>query len=460
MKQASFETHRHVGPSLVAASVLSILGACGGGGAAPGDSASGFGDKAPPLGQVVEITSYGANAVTYWYDVGAKTINQPASANGTPEERAPLLTSDMATLLVAIYDAVIAIDARREPFHATPTTPAVGASMDAAAAAAAYRILSTLYPSRSSTYQAPYDTFVGAIADGDAKIRGLAIGDEVGRNIAAWRTNDGRSAVLPPFVPGTLPGEFRGTNPVNRIAPYLHPFAMLSTSQFRADAPPALDSPEYAADVNETQAKGGSVSAVRTPEQLEIARFWTENPGVYQTRNFRQFTMSQPSLADNARLAAQLWVSVNEAGNGCFESKYHYLRWRPYSAINLADTDNNPGTVADPSWTPVVPTPNHPEYPAAHTCADGAVAETLSSFYGTKKVHFAIDSTVTGTTHQFTSTDDFLNEVGEARIFGGMHFRTSVVRGGVLGRKAAQWVDKHYFQSKWPAQVPRAERPL
>jgi hypothetical protein len=414
----------------------------------PGSGASVSDGKASALGAVVEVTSYGANAVTYWYDVGEKTINQPASAAGTAEERLPVLTSDMSTLLVAIYDAVIAIDASRQPFHATPTTPTAGASMDAAAAAAAYRVLFSLFPSRITTYQAPYDTFVGAIADGDAKRRGLAIGDEVGRVIVAWRANDGRSIVLPPFVPGTLPGDFRGINPVNRFAPYLRPFAMLSTAQFRADPPPALESQEYAADVNETQAKGGTVSAIRTPEQLEIARFWTENPGAYETRNFRQFTMSQASLSDNARLAAQLWVAVNDAINGCFESKYHYLRWRPYSAINLADTDNNPATVADPSWRPVVPTPNHPEYPAAHTCADGAVAETLSSFYGTKKVHFAIDSTETGTTHEFTSTDDFVNEVGEARIFGGMHFRTSVVRGGVLGQKAAQWVDKNHFQPK------------
>jgi len=448
MKRTSFKTRRQVGLSLLAAAALSILGACGGGGDAQGSTAAASSDMAFPQGQVVEVTSYGSNAVTYWYDVGAATVNQPASATGTPEERLPLLTSDMATLLVAIYDAVIAIDASRQPFHATATTATGGASMDAAAAAAAYRILSSLYPSRSATYQAPYDAFVGAIADSDAKSRGLAIGDEVGRAIAAWRANDGRSTVLPPFVPGTLPGEFRGSNPVNRLAPYLRPYAMLSTAQFRADPPPALDSQEYAADVNETQAKGGTTSAIRTPVQLEVARFWTENPGLYQVRNFRQFTMSRPSLADNARLSAQLWVSVNEAGNGCFESKYHYLRWRPLSAINLADTDNNLATVADPSWTPVVPTPNHPEYPAAHTCADGAVAETLSSFYGTKKVHFAINSTVTGTTHQFASTDDFVNEVGEARIFGGMHFRTSVVRGGVLGRKAAQWVNQHYFQPK------------
>jgi len=200
--------------------------------------------------------------------------------------------------------------------------------------------------------------------------------------------------------------------------------------------------------VSETQLEGGLVSIARTPEQTEQARFHTEAPARFLARNFRQFTTSQSTLAENARLAALLWVAQADASIGCFESKYHYLRWRPMSAINLADTDGNPATVADPTWTPVVPTPNHPEYPAAHACTFGALAETLSGFYGTKKLRFSFDSSVTGTQRKYDSTDDLIDDSAAARIYGGMHFRTSVVRGAVLGRKVAQWVEKHHFEAK------------
>jgi hypothetical protein len=177
MNAPSRELRRRLSQSLVATAALSALLACGGGdqGDAASSSAASADDKAFPLGRVVVVTSYGANAVTYWYDVALKTINQPAAPSGTPEERMPLLTSDMSTLLVAIYDSVISIDGARQPFNAAPTTPAAGASMDAAAAAAAYRVLSSLFPSRSAAYQAPYDAFVAAIANGDAKTRGLAV---------------------------------------------------------------------------------------------------------------------------------------------------------------------------------------------------------------------------------------------------------------------------------------------
>jgi hypothetical protein len=130
----------------------------------------------------------------------------------------------------------------------------------------------------------------------------------------------------------------------------------------------------------------------------------------------------------------------------CFETEYHYNYWRPTSAIRLADIDGNPATEADAGWTPFVPTPNHPEYPAAHGCDDGATAEVVRSFYGTKKVRFTFDSTVTGTTHVYESTDGLVHDVRNGRVWGGMHFRNSVVVGSELGKDVAKWVAKNYFR--------------
>jgi hypothetical protein len=275
----------------------------------------------------------------------------------------------------------------------------------------------------------------------------MAIGAEVAAGMLALRANDGRATVLPPYVPGTLPGQFRGTNPINRIAPYIKPFATLSHSQFRAPGPTALDSDAYAADLNEVKAIASVNSALRTPAQTELARFETENPNTYWDRNLRQFATASGDLAENARLAAMLWTSFQDAIGACFESKYHYNFWRPTSAIQLADTDGNPATEPDPTWTPHVPTPNHPEYPAAHGCGTGAMMEIVRTFYGTKKVSFTFTSSVSGTKpRSYSRTDDKIKEVLDARVWGGMHFRTSVEHGAELGKNVAKWVAKRHFQ--------------
>jgi hypothetical protein len=303
-----------------------------------------------------------------------------------------------------------------------------------------------LYPSRSATWQPPYDQGLAAIPESDAKARGIAIGREVGAKILALRQNDGRSVVLAAYVPGTAPGRFRGSNPINQFMPYMKPFALTSLSQVRAPGPAALDSAQYASDVNETKAMAGTASTARSAQQTEVARFHTEPPPAFQGRNYRKFAASRTALVDNARLSAQLWTAVADATLACFESKYTHNFWRPTSAIQLADTDGNALTDPDPAWTPFVPTPNHPEYPAAHSCTHGAIAQTLRRHFGTRDVTWTMDSTVTGTTHTFHSTDEFMSETTLARIWGGMHFRTSVEHGAALGAKVADWVADNYFR--------------
>jgi len=253
-------------------------------------------------------------------------------------------------------------------------------------------------------------------------------------------------------VPGTAPGAFRGTNPVTPYFPYVKPFAIRHAAQYRAEGPAALTSDTYSRDWLEVRALGGVDSTLRTPEQTEVARSHTELPNTFWPRNLRQFASSQPTVAENARLMAMIWVGMADTLLGCFESKYHYLFWRPASAINLADTDGSDATVTDTAWKPLGPVPNHPEYPAAHACIAGTLSETLQQAFGTRKIAFAFDSGVTGATHHYKSVDQMAEELRIARIWGGMHFRTSLVHGSVLGVQTTKDVLRHYFERR--ANVP------
>ena len=440
----------HLNPFALAAvaAAAALATACGGGGSDIAGDASSSGALAAD--KPIALVSRGPNVVSIWHEIAINTINVPASPTGaTPEERVG--GPDIATVQLAVYDAAIAIAGTHKPFAITPTTPAAGASMEAAVIEAAYRVLKGLFPSRGAQYEAAYSAGLAGIADGDAKSRAIAIGAEVASGILALRANDGRSVALAPYVAGNAPGDFRGVNPVNRVGALIRPFTLRSADQFRPEPPPALTSDLYARDLNEVKAYGGAVSALRTPAQLDLARFHTESPAIAPYRNQRRFATVNTELADNARLLAQISVAFADTMIGCFDAKYHYNFWRPQSAIPLAATDGNPATDADAGWTPVVPTPNHPEYPAAHGCATTATAETLRQFYGTKKLAFDWDTTVASVvqrTLHYESTDDLLRDVIDARIYGGMHYRNSGEAGVQLGRKTAQWVARYHFEPR------------
>ena len=419
---------------------LFLVVACGGSGIESPTVPS-----APPS---VTLAATSNNVVAYWTDIGAATVNASSTTSTTPEEARPVFQTDLATMHAAIYDAVNAIDGRHKPLIVTPKSPAAGASMEAAASAAAYGVLRALFPNRSAQYQTAYDNHIATIPAGDAKDKGLAIGAEVAAAVVANRANDGRAVVLAPYVPGTAPGKFRGANPVSRFSPYIKPFTLTSASQFRSPAPPALDSAAYATDFNEVKSLGGTVSSSRTAEQLEVARFHTEPPPIFLTRNFGRFARTTDSIPEAARLMAIIYVGFSDASNACFEAKYFYEAWRPLSAIPLADTDNNAATAADATWTPVVPTPNHPEYPAAHSCTAGALGELLRQYYGTRSVTFTLNSLVTNTTRTYTSTDALADEVTMARIWGGMHFRYSTLAGAELGRASANYTMQNNFAAR------------
>lgn len=403
-------------------------------------------NAAPP----VTIVADKPNVVSYWNDIANKTVLAPSPAsavNPTPEEQRPTFFFDVASVHVAIYDSVVAIEGRYKPFAVRPTAPAVGASTEAAVSAAAYGVLKGLFPNRSAVYQAAYEQRLSTVPDGPAKTMGVALGSEVAAEVVRLRANDGRMVALAPYVSGTGPGQFRAAspNPVFRHFPSIKPFALHSLGQFRPGPPPTLDSAGYAAAIKETQALGGVVSTARTPEQLEVARFHTEPPPPAVTRNLGRFASSTAHVGEAARLMALVYVSFVDAIGACFEAKYHYNTWRPVSAIQMADIDGNDATQADPAWTPVLPTPNHPEYPAAHSCTSGSVGEALRSFYGTPNVTFIWDSKATNTTRTYAGIDAFNAEAGVARIHGGMHFTFATAAGEELGKRVAQWVASRHF---------------
>lgn len=405
-----------------------------------------------PLLAVILPFAAGADVIALFDEVADRTVTPvgvtfPAV---TPEEARTIFANDIAAVHVAMYDAVVAISGGYDYFSSVPTTPTAGASTDAAAASAACDVLRGLFPSRAPQYETACQAWLAALPDGDAKTRGIAIGAEVAAGTLASRANDGRLTAVT-YTAGSEPGDFRGVNPALPFLPFVRPFVLTSASQFRADGPPALASHTYAVDLNEVKAYGSAASTVRSAAQTDLARFNTEPPPRFWPRNLRRFVSDDRSTVENARLMAMIWVAQADAVLGCFESKYYFDFWRPTSAITLADTDGNPATVADSGWAPVVPTPNHPEYPAAHSCTAASVGTVLEAFFGTSKIDFSLDSTVAGLAapvRQYHSTADFVKDLKLARIYGGMHYRTSADHGAVLGKRVGKLVVKDYFRRK------------
>lgn len=290
--------------SLIASAAAILLAACGGSGSDAVDASLVALDAEAQANRRITIVP-GTDVIAYWGLIAGNTVNLPPAPTGTESERRPNYAFDLATVHVAMFDAVNAIDGSYTRFAAQPTTSTVGASLEAAAAAAAYHTLKGLFPARSGQYQTAYENYVAALPDGDAKTRGLNIGQEVAVQIVALRANDGRFAAVT-YTPTTLPGRFRGTNPVGVTNPFVRPFTLQSASQFRADGPPPLTSVEYAADVNEVKALGAANSGVRTAAQTETARFHTEAPPLFWARNLRIFATADRSIPQNARTMAAL----------------------------------------------------------------------------------------------------------------------------------------------------------
>ena len=392
------------------------------------------------------------NPVTEWNNIAITTALAASQATAPGSNTQVGSFVYMAYVHLAIYDAVNAIDHRFQSYGPDPFAPP-GASQDSAAITAAYYTLVNYFPDQAATLLTLYNAALAAVPDSDAKLDGIGVGRQAARSIINLRIGDGRGAAVPftwPTVP--TPGVWMPTPPAFAAPaiPWLSrmvPLTMRSPSQFRPEPPPPLTSTEWTDDYNETKTLGAINSSVRTPEQTEIGLFWTDHSGKQYGRAFRALAIARGlDTSETARLFAMLYTTAADAGIGCWDAKLYYSFWRPITAIRNGDIDGNRNTAADPSWTPLGVTPNHPEYPAAHGCVTGSIATALKNFFGTPLVTLVVTSTVTGTTHTFTSTDDLEKEVEHARIYAGFHYHHSVVQGAVLGMKVADNVSRDYFQ--------------
>lgn len=383
------------------------------------------------------------NVVVQWDGIASTTI----VTNG--KEASVASGAWFAYVHLAVFDAVNAIDHRFQPYVFTTQAPE-NASKDAAAVAAAHRILVKYFPAQQGSLDSQFTTSLAGIADTGANIAsGVAIGEAAAQALINARANDGLLANVS-YTPPVGPGFYQRTPPAFAapLTPWLGqmaPFTMTGPAQFFPDeGPTPLDSQQWIDDYNETKTLGAIDSTVRTPQQTEIGLFWTEHTGQQYARAFRKLAADQGlGVSDTARLMAMLWAGYADAGIGCWNAKFSFSFWRPVTAIRAGG--GNPSLTADPNWAPLANTPAHPEYPAAHGCATGAVATILADFFGTPNLHFSVDSLVTHTTHNFSSTGDLLREVELARIYAGFHYHHSVIQGKVLGTKVAHQVTQIFF---------------
>jgi hypothetical protein len=398
-----------------------------------------------------------ADAVTDWNEIASNAIVTTAAQ--------PPAVSALSFAIVqgAVYDAVNAIDGGYQPYLARPAANPWD-SKAAAAAAAAFNVLKWLFPGQLGTLQPTYDSYMAGLPDMPAgsKAAGVAVGEAAAAAMIVARTNDGRGGG-PGTLVGTLPGVWRPTIPffAQDPAPWVgevRPFLLPDAEMVRSDGPNALTSAAYAEDFNEVKRLGSRTSTARTADQTEAAIWWQGN-GAFWNGVTRSIVAGRSlDIVDNARLFAMEDLAAADGFIGCYKDKYYWRFWRPVTAIREADTDDNPATEADASWTPLfdpstaqfgppLSTPPFPDHPSAHSCASSAIVHSMQDFFGTDKISFSAFSARTHTTRSFERLSDALKEVIDARVWGGIHFRTADVQGAVLGKNVAHWERKNYFQS-------------
>jgi len=354
---------------------------------------------------------------------------------------------------IAVYDSVMAIEGGYQPFAVDVAAPE-GASPQAAVAAAAHLILAHYLPAQAPTIIDPaYAASLASIPASQAKMNGINVGESVAQLLIAQRSGDGFRAPVtytPPDPP--IPGVWIPTAATPPIGPYLglmQPFSLDSADQFRPGGPPALDTKKWARDYNEVMEIGSSTSTTRTSDQTLAARFWAEPPVQQARASFRKLVLDHGlDVVEASRFMAMVSVTYADALIACFDAKYHYAFWRPITAIRAGHTDGNEATVGDPTWsTFLAATPNHPEYPSAHACITPAGGLVIARFLGTPEIDFTVPSvSVTSLGDRlFARAKDLEYEVADARIWGGIHFRSAVEDGVEIGKKVAHHVLAHHF---------------
>jgi len=388
--------------------------------------------KAPHADQLL---STGVDQVTEW--------NQIAHANMATASGFAPQTRTLAIMHAAVFDAVNDIERDYEVYAVDLTAPA-GSSPEAAAVAAAHKVLVTLIPASAAALDAARATSLAAIPDGQAKTDGIAHGVAVATAMIALRSGDAIASV--PFVPAShAPGIFDVTG-VNSQWGDIAPFALHSIDQYQGDGPYALTSAEYAADFNEVKSLGRATSATRTADQTHAALWWVENSNFTWNRIARIAAAARGnSLNENARLFALLNIATADAIITGFRTKYAYVSWRPIKAIARADEDNNDATDADPTWVPLATTPAHPDYLSNHGIYSAAAAQVLADVFGDDFSFTTGSSSAApaGTTRTFGSFSSAALECGESRIWLGYHTRKAVEDALRSGRQVGHFTFEH-----------------
>ena len=397
---------------------------------------------------VVAVLSVGpmvcADSITRW-NVAACDIVTGAKLGTPPANRV------LAIVHTAAYEAVNAIT-KRYPESGRRLEAEPGASIDAAVAAACHATLVKLVPSQETAIDSAYHEVLASITDGTAETAGIAVGEKAAAAILALRSDDG-AAAGETYRPHATAGVYVPTViPIVSQWPQRKPWLMTSPSQFRPGPPPALTSELWARDYNEIKTIGAKNSNRRTAEQTEIALFWeTTLPSVYHGVVRSVAAMPGREITQNARLFAAVTQAIDDAMIAVFDAKYYYNFWRPVTAIRNGDIDGNDATERDPSWTPFIETPMHPEYPCAHCIVAAAVSVVLQAEIGTGATPnlTTTSTTANGATRSWIEFDDLVEEVANARIYDGVHYRNSTEVGTAMGKQIGSLaVSKFLLPSK------------
>jgi hypothetical protein len=386
------------------------------------------------------------NAVTIWHD-NSQSLLAGFTGRGTP---AQAYTSSL--IQIAVYDAVVAIRGGYEPFVAAIPAPA-GADLDAAIATAAYRVGITRVNvgATRAAFQTAYDNYIRAIPDSQAKSDGIAVGEAAAGAVLAARASDNfyNPSVFanPPSPPPPPPGLWLAVSPANDFATagasdyqmsFVVPWTAATPDARRAPPPTAMDTGRYASALAEVQRFGRKGITNRSDDMNDAAQFWTETGFSFWQRNVRGIVVDRGlDELESARVLAATGLVAGDAMLACWESKYYYLWWRPWQAIQRADEDGNDRTQPEANWTPEVRA-NHPEYPSGHGCFGGAMARSLEMLFG----DFDVTLSSTGNLvmswpvvplRYFPSLEDIVEDTKNARVWAGLHFRTTM-------NKTAKWI--------------------
>ena len=388
-----------------------------------------------------------ADTVTDWNTTAftALTAAPPAGAGQAPT----VSTIHMAMVHGAVYDAVNAIDRRYRPYLTSPKAKE-WYSKDAAAATAAYRVLSNILPAQEPKFAMLYMDSLAGIRAGKAKDGGIAVGEKAAQAMVGARANDGRFGPFR-FTVGTEPGEWRPplppfANDPNAWVKDVKPFMIRRASDYRSSGPNSLRSRQYAKEFEEVKTLGWIDSEVRTADQTDMARFWSEGPAIWTRIMHQLSTRYGLKTADNARLFAMVYLTGADALIAVWDDKARWNFWRPITAIREAGSDGNSKTDPDEDWLPLIGNPPYPDHPSGLASVISAMAESSRDFFGRDRVTFSATGVNSMTTRTFARFSDATDEVVDARVYSGIHFRIADEHGAKIGKQVARWRQRHYFQ--------------